>query len=195
MERWPAGLLCIGDAFCYFDPIYGQGMSIAAIGAEVLEQSLQEQQASPQPDFERRTHQRLQERIEPAWWLSAVSDLLWPGVEYSGPLSMQGVTLTQQYLALYLEKAVRAANTGEHNMDLFRAYMMMNWLLISPRRIINAATIEALLHDDTSDRGKKLRRQIDELTQDGQRSLEAVLDEIIPTFAHAFDGEPITSHR
>jgi 2-polyprenyl-6-methoxyphenol hydroxylase-like FAD-dependent oxidoreductase len=195
MERWPAGLLAIGDAFCYFDPIYGQGMSIAAIGAEVLEQCIQEQRASPQPDFERRTLQRLQERIEPAWWLSAVSDLLWPGVEYSGPLSVQGLTLAQQYLPLYLEKAVRAANTGEHNMDLFSAYMMMNWLLISPRRIINAATIEALLHDDTSDRGKKLRKQIDELTQGGQRSLEAVLDEIIPTFTHAFDGAPITSHR
>ncbi|GHO99157.1 hypothetical protein KSF_092050 [Reticulibacter mediterranei] len=198
MERWPAGLLVMGDAFCYFDPIYGQGMSVAAMGAEVLEQCLQEQQMQPQDDFELRTLQRLQEQIEPAWWYSTVSDLHWPGVEYSGSLSMQGLTLAQKCIALYLAKAVQAANTGERNMNLFSVYMMVNGLLISPRKIINAQTIEALLKEDHSKEGQRLREQIDELTQGGQRSLEAVLDEIIPTFAHAFEAiltSPISSHR
>lgn len=194
MECWPEGLLVVGDAFCDFDPIYGQGMSVAAISAEALEQSLQEQQDSPLPDFEQRMLQRLQERIEPAWWLSTVSDLLWPGVEYSGPLSLQGLTLAQQCIALYLAKAVRAATTGEHNMSLFTTYMMMNGLLISPRKIVNAATIKALLQNDTSEVGKQLRKQIGELTRGGKRSLEAVLDELIPSFAHAFEDAPASEY-
>jgi 2-polyprenyl-6-methoxyphenol hydroxylase-like FAD-dependent oxidoreductase len=195
MERWPAGLLVMGDAFCYFDPVYGQGMSVAAMSAEVLEQSLQEQQDRPQADFELRTLQRLQEQIEPAWWYSAVSDLSWPGTEYSGPLSMQGLTLAQKCIDLYLAKAVQAANTGKRNMDLFYTYIMVNGLLISPRKIVNAQTIEMLLKYDSSKEGQKLREQIDELTHGGQRDLEAVLDEIIPSFAHAFEAVPTSSHR
>ncbi len=190
MELWPMGLLALGDAFCHFDPVYGQGMTAAAIGAEVLEQCLQEQQAHPQSDFERRTFQRLQERIEPAWWLSAISDLLWPGVEYTGPLSIDGMTLAQKCIALYQTRAVHAAASDEHNQNLFTAYMMMNALMISPREIINAPLIEALLKHDASKEGEKLREQIDKLTLGGQRSLAAILDEIIPTFAHAFGSAP-----
>ncbi|MBP1081353.1 MULTISPECIES: FAD-dependent oxidoreductase [Bacillus] len=47
MERWPSGLLVLGDAFCIFDPIFGQGMTVAAMEAELLEICLQEQKIDP----------------------------------------------------------------------------------------------------------------------------------------------------
>src|SRR5262249_21371522 len=34
-EQWPTGLLVMGDAYCGFDPVHGQGMSVAAIEAEI----------------------------------------------------------------------------------------------------------------------------------------------------------------
>jgi 2-polyprenyl-6-methoxyphenol hydroxylase-like FAD-dependent oxidoreductase len=40
LGRFPRGVVVVGDAACAFNPFYGQGMTTAAIGAEVLERWL-----------------------------------------------------------------------------------------------------------------------------------------------------------
>jgi 2-polyprenyl-6-methoxyphenol hydroxylase-like FAD-dependent oxidoreductase len=42
MVQWPEGFLVIGDALCHFNPIYAQGMSAAAVQAEILREVLSE---------------------------------------------------------------------------------------------------------------------------------------------------------
>ncbi|GHO70768.1 hypothetical protein KSC_096600 [Ktedonobacter sp. SOSP1-52] len=129
MEEWPTGLLVMGDAFCNFDPIYGQGMSVAAIEAETLARCLHEQQSYPHPGFERYALQRMQEAIAPAWWLSSVSDLNTPGVTYTGSSPLRGVRLIQLYLDLYLKYGPVLDRELIQKGMLGQTYMLKNFLM------------------------------------------------------------------
>jgi 2-polyprenyl-6-methoxyphenol hydroxylase-like FAD-dependent oxidoreductase len=98
MRRFPAGLLLFGDAICSFNPIYGQGMTVAALQAVVLDRCL------------RAGAQRLAARyfaaatkpIGVAWQLAVGGDLNLPEVQGPRPLSMR---LTNRYVNRVLAAA------------------------------------------------------------------------------------------
>jgi 2-polyprenyl-6-methoxyphenol hydroxylase-like FAD-dependent oxidoreductase len=71
------GLLVIGDAFCSLNPIYGQGITIAALEALILRGLLNGGAA----DLERDYFQAAGKLVGEAWETSASSDLRFPEVE------------------------------------------------------------------------------------------------------------------
>lgn len=40
MKRWPEGFVALGDAVCVFNPLYGQGMTVAALEAIAFDEYL-----------------------------------------------------------------------------------------------------------------------------------------------------------
>lgn len=173
MHRWPAGLLVLGDAFCIYDPIFGQGMTVAAIEVEVLESCLQEQQKNPTPHFEQRVLKKIQDVIEPAWWLNCATDLQWKGVEYVSSQQLKGISFGQKYMDLYLKYA-----TTERNFELYGLYWSVNSLAISPDTIFNPKMVQTIL--TSSNEGHHFLQEL--LLTYGQ-PLEDVLDQIVPTFS------------
>ena len=89
--RLPSGLLVCGDALCTFNPIYGQGMTVAAAEAIALRDCL----ASGERDLARRFFAAARPAVDHAWRLATGADLALPDVPGSRPL---GVRLINAYL-------------------------------------------------------------------------------------------------
>lgn len=178
MENWPSGLLVLGDAFCSFDPIHGQGMTVAAIEAETIGKCLEEQRMHPEPQFERQVLLRMQQAIEPAWWLSSVADLRWKGVEHVGPSRMRGVAFAQKYINLFNKQAMQKASQ-ENNKHLFFMQFLMNALILPPNEFFKADVLSMILNDNGSEEELELRAELG--VQDPELFQQRI-DEIIPPF-------------
>ena len=76
LRRLPAGLLALGDAVCSFNPVYGQGMTVAAMQAHALRAHLAERPAiDPLRYFG-----HIAKVISVPWDMTIGADLANPGV-------------------------------------------------------------------------------------------------------------------
>jgi 2-polyprenyl-6-methoxyphenol hydroxylase-like FAD-dependent oxidoreductase len=77
MRRFPDGLLVVGDGICSLNPIYGQGMSVAAIEALTLRAHL-DSGLEPRP---RKILRDFAKAIDTPWEMAVGADMAIPGVE------------------------------------------------------------------------------------------------------------------
>jgi 2-polyprenyl-6-methoxyphenol hydroxylase-like FAD-dependent oxidoreductase len=73
LQRFPEGLIVVGDAACSFDPVFGQGMTVAAKEALALSQLLQKSNGRL-AGFPKKFHKRIA-RIIDIPWLLATSEI------------------------------------------------------------------------------------------------------------------------
>ena len=123
LRRLPEGYLVTGDALCSFNPIYGQGMSVAALEAETLEECLSE----GQDGLPRRFYRQISKVVDTPWKLATGADFAHPGVTGNRALTT-GVT------NWYVGHVQRAAT---HDEQVCRALVMVTGLLAPPNALFH----------------------------------------------------------
>lgn len=130
MDRLPEGLVALGDAACVFNPIYAQGMTVAAIGAVVLRDHLQR---GPRPVA--RYFRDLAKAIDAPWDMSAGGDLGFPGV--------QGKRGLKTRLGNVFVSRIQAAATRDSDVSL--AFMRVAGLVDPPTALMRLPVIWKVL--------------------------------------------------
>lgn len=77
LRDFPAGLLLLGDAVCSFNPVYAQGMTVAALQAATLRRLLRRGRA-PAP---RSYFRAIARTIDTPWHIGVGADLAFPDVQ------------------------------------------------------------------------------------------------------------------
>jgi 2-polyprenyl-6-methoxyphenol hydroxylase-like FAD-dependent oxidoreductase len=87
LEEFPRGMLPFGDSICRFNPVYGQGMSVAAQEARLLHEVLQRHAAEPEPlaGLAPAFFAEAATLTETPWALAATPDLAHPKAEGQRP--------------------------------------------------------------------------------------------------------------
>jgi 2-polyprenyl-6-methoxyphenol hydroxylase-like FAD-dependent oxidoreductase len=127
LRRFPKGLVVTGDAFCSFNPIYGQGMTVATLDALELGDAL----ASGEDDLARRFFAGAAKATRVAWNMAVGADLSLPHVPGKPTLAMRCSNL-------YTERVLTCAESNPYVAEQF--WKVMN-LVAPPTQLLQPAVL------------------------------------------------------
>lgn len=140
LDRWPDGFVALGDAACTFNPVYGQGMTVSALGALVLDQCLRERRRRRSGDDLRGLSRRFQRRLawenRTPWLLATGEDFRWPTTVGGSPDFV--TRLAHWYVDLVLESIV----SDQH---VAREFFRVLHLLESPIMLLQPQLLARIL--------------------------------------------------
>jgi 2-polyprenyl-6-methoxyphenol hydroxylase-like FAD-dependent oxidoreductase len=114
LDRFPDGLVVTGDAIASFNPIYGQGMSVAALDALVLHHELADGLRGLGPRFFRRAS----DVVDEAWKLAVGNDFIFEETTGDKPF---GTDVFNRYVTRLLR---RAHDDGVLTREFFRVFRL-----------------------------------------------------------------------
>lgn len=108
LERFPRALIPIGDTICRFNPVYGQGMSVAAMEVEALSRLLAERRTKSDglAELAQAFFAETEKIIDAPWWGAAIPDFIDPRTEGQRPPDLEN---SLKFSAALLELAARDA--------------------------------------------------------------------------------------
>jgi 2-polyprenyl-6-methoxyphenol hydroxylase-like FAD-dependent oxidoreductase len=125
LKKPPAGFVTIGDGFCSFNPVYGQGMSSAAQQAIALRQAVQKH-GFASPGLPRSFYKAAARIIANPWQIAAGADFCYPEATGPRPPFIDA-------LNVYLRKAIIAA---QHDPGVAFAIANVQNLLAPPPSLL-----------------------------------------------------------
>jgi len=126
----------IGDALCSFNPLFGQGVSAAALEAVALDRVLATTELARVPDAYFAAARRI---VDDPWMLATLTDLIYPGVRGARPW---GASVLQWYLRRVL--ALTGTNEG-----VYRRFLDVVHMTGPVRTLFHPAVVGAVLAPTT----------------------------------------------
>ncbi len=140
----PEGFLIVGDAHCRFDPVFGQGISVAAMEALEL-QSYLKHFAYPDKGFTKTFHKRISHLIATPWEMAITEAFRNPDIKGDRPLI--------QPIKQWYSKEVYKLSAFDPEVYL-RLGRVMN-LIRSPLHLFHSKVVFAVL----TNQKKKIKKQ------------------------------------
>ncbi|MEU9376922.1 FAD-dependent monooxygenase [Streptomyces sp. NPDC048255] len=140
----PDGFFAVGDSVATFNPLYGQGMTVAAQGLLAVRALLRAKGGLAHPSLGREAQRALAPQVSTAWELATSQDILYPGATGMRPRAGAGA------LNAYVDRLMTGATTRETLTAAFLQVITMSsaptyWLRPSVIwRVLRASDRDAL---------------------------------------------------
>ena len=133
-RSWPAGLLAVGDAYCAFNPVYGQGITVAACQALLIRDALKHDNSRAErgPLETRRLQRRIGAAADLPWQVATTEDLRHPSSSGSQPRM-------QRLLGLWTAQLARLAAHGDRGAYL--AFSRVYHLMAAPAMLFHPSLV------------------------------------------------------
>lgn len=134
MRRFPEGYLVLGDALCSFNPVYGQGMSSAAMQAAALGRLLTAQ-GGLQPGLWRSFFKEAAKIVDAPWQLVVGEDFRYPETEGIKPAGTD-------FINRYMDKLHVAS---QHDTVVYKQLLRVLHLLDAPTTLFKPSIVWRVL--------------------------------------------------
>lgn len=149
LSRFPDGFLVFGDAICSFNPIYGQGMTVASMEARILDDCLKHGYSNLARIF----FKKAGKVIDLSWDTATGGDLNYPEVEGKR-------TLLIRFLNWYISKLHMAAH---YDARVSIAFLKVINMVSPPPSILHPEIVWRVLKHNLINTQRKISRQTDGL--------------------------------
>jgi len=138
LTRFPEGYLVLGDALCSFNPVYGQGMTSAALQAAALDEMLRGRRSLE--GFWKPYFKRVAKIVNDPWSLAVSEDFLFPATKGKkpfgfGPINayMAKVQLATHHDTVVYKAFLQVMNLASSPGSLFHPRIL--WRALRPRKV------------------------------------------------------------
>ncbi|GAA2445075.1 NAD(P)/FAD-dependent oxidoreductase [Streptomyces macrosporus] len=132
-RRWPERFVVVGDALSTYNPVYGQGMSVAAQSARALRNTITRH--GWKPGLARRLQKAVARPAAAAWDMAAGQDIFYSGAAEQGP------TFRDRVVAAYVSRLMYASTGDEkvaHAVTRVTSMEHGAYTLLAPRVVLAA---------------------------------------------------------
>ena len=150
LARWPEGLMVLGDAVCAFNPIFGQGMTVAAQSALALGNLLEKQPKGDLTGLGRRAQRAFAKISATPWTLASGEDLRLPEAEGDRPGRLTNV------MYWYSD---RFRELLPHDQKAMRAFVEVTHLLKPPTALFQPRLVLGVLRQIGKRQGFPIMRK------------------------------------